>query len=110
MSIVLSLTDCSARAAITTEETMSRFVNFPALYIEAVSHMPLQDLSQLGRPIADTIIIDNSPASYIFHPNNAVPVSSWFNDPHDTELTDLCPFLADLGQVEDVRGVLDGGL
>ncbi|PIL35846.1 transporter [Ganoderma sinense ZZ0214-1] len=70
----------------------------------------VKDLSQLGRPISDTIIIDNSPASYIFHPNNAVPVSSWFNDPHDTELTDLCPFLADLGQVDDVRGVLDGGL
>lgn len=70
----------------------------------------VKDLSQLGRPIADTIIIDNSPASYIFHPNNAVPVSSWFNDPHDTELTDLCPFLADLGEVPDVRGVLDGGL
>ncbi|KAI0744170.1 HAD-like domain-containing protein [Daedaleopsis nitida] len=70
----------------------------------------VKDLSQLGRPIADTIIIDNSPASYIFHPNNAVPVSSWFNDPHDTELTDLCPFLADLAQVDDVRGVLDGGL
>ena len=43
----------------------------------------------------DTIILDNSPASYIFHPHNAVPVSSWFNDPHDTELMDLCPFLAD---------------
>jgi len=70
----------------------------------------VKDLSQLGRPIADTIILDNSPASYIFHPNNAVPVSSWFNDPHDTELTDLCPFLADLGEVPDVRGVLDGGL
>ncbi|KAI0066074.1 NIF-domain-containing protein [Artomyces pyxidatus] len=70
----------------------------------------VKDLSQLGRPIADTIILDNSPASYIFHPNNAVPVSSWFNDPHDTELTDLCPFLGDLGTVDDVRGVLDGGL
>ncbi|EGG01452.1 uncharacterized protein MELLADRAFT_39109 [Melampsora larici-populina 98AG31] len=45
----------------------------------------VKDLSQLGRPIGDTIIIDNSPASYIFHPSNAVPVSSWFNDPHDTE-------------------------
>ncbi len=75
-----------------------------------LSNTVSQDLSQLGRPIEDTIIIDNSPASYIFHPNNAVPVSSWFNDPHDTELTDLCPFLADLAQVDDVRGVLDGGL
>lgn len=70
----------------------------------------VKDLSQLGRPIGDTIIIDNSPASYIFHPNNAVPVSSWFNDPHDTELTDLQGFLTDLAEVPDVRGVLDGGL
>ncbi|KAF8530423.1 NLI interacting factor [Hysterangium stoloniferum] len=70
----------------------------------------VKDLSQLGRPPTETIILDNSPASYIFHPNNAVPVSSWFNDPHDTELTDLVPFLADLTQTADVRGVLDGGL
>ncbi|KAG8959498.1 hypothetical protein FRC00_001529 [Tulasnella sp. 408] len=70
----------------------------------------VKDLSRLGRPIEDMIILDNSPASYIFHPNNAVPVSSWFNDPHDTELTDLCPFLTDLTEVEDVRGVLDGGI
>ncbi|CDU23538.1 related to PSR1-plasma membrane phosphatase required for sodium stress response [Sporisorium scitamineum] len=70
----------------------------------------VKDLSQLGRDIGDTIIIDNSPASYIFHPNNAVPISSWFNDPHDTELTDLCPFLADLAVVDDVRAVLDGAL
>lgn len=70
----------------------------------------VKDLSQLGRDIDKTIIIDNSPASYIFHPNNAVPVSTWFNDPHDTELTDLCPFLADLAGVDDVRGVLDGSI
>ncbi|WFD34112.1 protein-serine/threonine phosphatase [Malassezia cuniculi] len=67
----------------------------------------VKDLSQLGRPLRDTIILDNSPASYIFHPANAVPVSSWFNDPHDTELTDLCPFLEDLSYVQDVRVVLD---
>jgi RNA polymerase II subunit A small phosphatase-like protein len=35
-------------------------------------------------------------------------VSSWFNDPHDTELTDLVPFLTDLAKVDDVRGILDG--
>lgn len=68
----------------------------------------VKDLSQLGRPLHDTIILDNSPASYIFHPTNAVPVSSWFNDPHDTELTDLCPFLEDLCDVNDIRIVLDG--
>lgn len=70
----------------------------------------VKDLSQLGREMETIIILDNSPASYIFHPNNAVPVSTWFNDPHDTELTDLCPFLTDLAGVDDIRGVLDGSL
>lgn len=36
----------------------------------------LQDLSQLGRPMSECIIIDNSPASYVFHPNNAVRTTS----------------------------------
>jgi RNA polymerase II subunit A small phosphatase-like protein len=76
----------------------------------AVTDCSLQDLSQLGRDMEGCIIIDNSPASYIFHPTNAVPVSTWFNDPHDTELTDLCPFLTDLATVEDIRGVLDGSI
>ncbi|ORX67966.1 NIF-domain-containing protein [Linderina pennispora] len=52
------------------------------------------------------IIIDNSPASYAFHPNNAIGISTWFNDPHDTELLDLIPFLIDLTNVEDVSAVL----
>ena len=82
-------------------------IYFRVQSLTLISH---QDLSQLGRPMTDTIILDNSPASYIFHPNNAVPVSSWFNDPHDTELTDMCPFLADLQVTPDVRGVLDAGL
>ncbi|KAI0072499.1 NIF-domain-containing protein [Panus rudis PR-1116 ss-1] len=67
----------------------------------------VKDLSQLGRPVGETIIVDNSPASYIFHPHNAVPVSSWFSDIHDTELGDMCPFLADLAEADDVRGVLN---
>ena len=73
-------------------------------------HPHLTDLSQLGRPVDETIIIDNSPVCYSFHPSNAVPISTWFNDPHDSELSDLLGFLADLSTVEDVRGVLDGGL
>lgn len=68
----------------------------------------VKDLSELGRPLGECIILDNSPASYLFHPYNAVPISSWFNDAHDTELRDLCPFLADLATVQDVRAALDG--
>lgn len=70
----------------------------------------MKDLSQLGRPVPQVIILDNSPASYIFHSTNAVPVSSWFSDPHDTELLDMCPFLEDLIGVDDVRAVLEGAL
>ncbi|TFL01625.1 NLI interacting factor [Pterulicium gracile] len=68
----------------------------------------VKDLSQLGRPVESMLIMDNSPASYIFHTHNAVPVSSWFNDPHDAELPDLIPFLKDLKHVDDVTAILDG--
>jgi len=67
----------------------------------------VKDLSHLGRDLSRTIIIDNSPASYAFHPLNAIPITSWFNDPHDTELLDLIPFLMDLIDVENVTLVLD---
>ncbi|KAL0089538.1 NLI interacting factor [Phycomyces blakesleeanus] len=67
----------------------------------------VKDLSQLGRDLSKVIILDNSPASYIFHTANAVPVSSWFNDPHDSELLDLIPFLEDLATVDDVTDILD---
>lgn len=71
-----------------------------------------QDLSQVGRDLRDTIIIDNSPTSYIFHPQHAVPISSWFSDAHDNELLDLIPVLEDLAgdSVRDVSLVLDVGL
>lgn len=32
----------------------------------------VKDLNKLGRELQQIIIIDNSPASYIFHPDNAV--------------------------------------
>ncbi|KAG1470574.1 hypothetical protein G6F56_002607 [Rhizopus delemar] len=67
----------------------------------------VKDLSQLGRNLLSTLILDNSPASYLFHTSNAVPVSTWFNDPHDTELLDLVAFLDDLTMVDDVQVVLD---
>lgn len=34
----------------------------------------VKDLSRLGRQLNKTLILDNSPASYIFHPENAVSV------------------------------------
>ncbi|KAL0079781.1 NLI interacting factor, partial [Phycomyces blakesleeanus] len=70
----------------------------------------VKDLSQLGRDLASTIILDNSPTSYLFHTTNAVPVSTWFNDPHDTELVDLVAFLEDLTAMDDVTVILDSSI
>lgn len=91
----------------------------------------VKDLSRLGRKLSNVIIVDNSPASYIFHPENAVspshvascqtcsdikktqrplfpkvPVQSWFDDMNDTELLDLLPFFEGLSKEEEVYGVL----
>lgn len=39
----------------------------------------VKDLSRLGRELSKVIIVDNSPASYIFHPENAVSQPELFN-------------------------------
>lgn len=69
----------------------------------------IKNLSQIGRPLSDIIILDNSPASYIFHPQHAIPISSWFSDTHDNELLDIIPLLEDLSAkfVPDVGKILD---
>ncbi|XP_020285342.1 carboxy-terminal domain RNA polymerase II polypeptide A small phosphatase 1 [Pseudomyrmex gracilis] len=66
----------------------------------------VKDLNKLGRDLQHIIIVDNSPASYIFHPDNAVPVASWFDDMTDSELLDLIPFFERLSNVENVYTVL----
>jgi RNA polymerase II subunit A small phosphatase-like protein len=62
----------------------------------------IKDLSRLGRDIRKVIIIDNSPVSYIFHQDNAVPVTSWFDDMNDTELLTLVPIFDRLALVDDI--------
>ena len=66
----------------------------------------VKDLRRLGREVSQVIIIDNSPASYVFHPDNAVPVASWFDDMADRELLDLIPFLENLNKVDNVYTAL----
>ncbi|XP_017285837.1 protein FYV8-like [Kryptolebias marmoratus] len=66
----------------------------------------VKDLSRLGRDLSKVIIIDNSPASYIFHPENAVPVVSWFDDMSDTELLDLIPFFERLSKEDNIYDIL----
>jgi carboxy-terminal domain RNA polymerase II polypeptide A small phosphatase len=63
----------------------------------------VKDMARLGRPLQDVIIIDNSPSSYLFQPENALPCTSWYND---RELNDLVPILEKLARVKDVRQYL----
>nr|CAI5836959.1 unnamed protein product [Callosobruchus analis] len=66
----------------------------------------VKDLNKLGRELQQIVIVDNSPASYIFHPDNAVPVASWFDDMNDSELLDLIPFFEKLAKMDNVYTVL----
>lgn len=80
------------------------------LFREACSNYKgnyVKDLNKLGRELKFSIIIDNSPTSYLFHPENAVPVETWFDDENDTELDELIPFLKELSTADDVRSLLD---
>ena len=65
----------------------------------------VKDLSLLNRDLSQTIIIDNSPASYIFHPENAIDCSSFIDDPADRELLQIGSFLKGIKNVENVRGL-----
>lgn len=51
----------------------------------------------------DIIIIDNSPSSYLFQPENALPILSWYDDKEDQYLYDYIPLLKELSDVDDVR-------
>lgn len=60
-------------------------------------------MSKLGRDLKDVIIIDNSPSAYIFQPENAIPISSWYSNSKDRELYRLVPLLVKLSKLDDVR-------
>lgn len=66
----------------------------------------MQDLTRLGRDLKSVIIVDNSPYSYVFQPDNAIPISSWFNDKSDKQLFHLLRFLESLVPVKNVCDVL----
>ena len=53
--------------------------------------------------INSTIIVDNSPMSYKFHPENAIDCSSFLYDPKDVELWQIGDFLCGIYGCEDVR-------
>ena len=49
----------------------------------------VKDLDLLSRDLTQSIIIDNSPMSYIFHPHNSIDFGSFIDDPSDIEMWQL---------------------
>lgn len=67
----------------------------------------MKDLRILkNRDLSKVVLIDNSPHTYLFQKNNAVPIISFFNDTEDSEMLKLEKFLDGLQEARDVRTVL----
>jgi len=63
----------------------------------------VKDLRVLGRDLATTMIIDNSPPAFTNQVDNGIPIASWYQDKHDTELIKTLPVLNKLRTLSDVR-------
>lgn len=63
----------------------------------------VKDLGRLNRDLKRTIVVDNSPNAYLWHPEHAVDVSDFVGDPADGELRVLADFLDTIADVDDVR-------
>ncbi|XP_050789378.1 CTD nuclear envelope phosphatase 1-like [Gopherus flavomarginatus] len=70
----------------------------------------IKDLSVVHSDLSSVVILDNSPGAYRSHPDNAIPIKSWFSDPSDTALLNLLPMLDALRFTADVRSVLSRNL
>ncbi|KAI3322535.1 NLI interacting factor-like phosphatase-domain-containing protein [Xylariaceae sp. AK1471] len=66
----------------------------------------IKDLSAIEPDLSKVMILDNSPLSYMFHQDNAIPIQGWISDPTDNDLLHLVPFLEGLQYVSDVRALL----
>jgi RNA polymerase II subunit A small phosphatase-like protein len=66
----------------------------------------VKDLSRLNRKLERIIIVDNTPRAYGLHPYNAIPISTWFDDPQDKALFQLLYLLKNSYRVRNVYDLL----
>jgi carboxy-terminal domain RNA polymerase II polypeptide A small phosphatase len=63
----------------------------------------VKDMSVLGRDMKDTILIDNSPTSYMLQPECGLPILSWYDDMQDRVLLDYIPMLTEMAKINEIR-------
>jgi len=63
----------------------------------------VKDLSRFNRDLDRTIIVDNSPNAYLWHPQNAVDVDDFVGDMRDRQLATVADFLDVIKEAKDVR-------
>ncbi|CAJ1060858.1 CTD small phosphatase-like protein 2 [Xyrichtys novacula] len=66
----------------------------------------VKDLNVLGRDLAKTVVLDNSPHTYPYHLMNTIPIKSWSGESDDGELQKLIPSMEKLSAADDFREVL----
>ncbi|KAM7388018.1 hypothetical protein PAMP_024222 [Pampus punctatissimus] len=66
----------------------------------------IKDLGVLGRDLAKTVVLDNTPHTYPYHLMNTIPIKSWSGESADRELHRLIPYMEKLSAAEDFREVL----
>lgn len=90
-----------------TTATENKFFHH-RLFRESCLHVEgnfLKDLNVLGRDLAKTVLVDNSPHAFGYQVDNGIPIESWFDNPNDRELLKLERFLRQLVNEADVRTV-----
>lgn len=66
----------------------------------------VKDLQCMGRDLSQILIVDNSPHSYAFQPENAVPIGTFIDDMEDQELLECLDLLMEVEKAPDVRPAL----
>ena len=66
----------------------------------------VKDMSVLGRDMKDTILIDNSPTSYMLQPECGLPILSWYDDMNDKVLWEYIPMLTEMSKINEIRNVI----
>lgn len=88
--------ECYAGGVIDQLEKLSGCGRLPRMYRESCTKLNgsyVKDLSKLRAPLADVVIIDNSPHVAALNRRNLVHIENFYEDKSDRHLYDLLPWL-----------------